>query len=175
MKIRICVTLMAASATLIAIVMGTTAHTNGVKIISDSRGEPSEGFNLSARIENKQFKLGEPIVLNLTIRNITKQVLYLTETNPYSDYQLIVKSERGERVRLTEFGQRSSNNKEDFRVIGVKVKPGEERHDSIEATRLYNMTVPGTYTMIARRVIRSRKGRESAEVVSNVVNVLVVR
>jgi hypothetical protein len=174
MNIRNIAALLATFAVMIVIVMGANTRTNDV-MDSTLSGEASEGFQLSAGIENKQFRIGEPIVLKLTIRNSTKQVLYLTETSPESDYKLLVKNEYGERVPLTEFGQRLLNNKEEFRVIGVKVKSGEERKDSIEVSRLHEMTVPGTYSITASRTVKNRNGKGWSEVVSNTINITIVR
>src|SRR5215475_1754923 len=56
------------------------------KSASDLGGEVSEGFQLSARLENTIVNLGEPIFLSLSIRNVTTDLLFLVDTYPEKDY-----------------------------------------------------------------------------------------
>jgi uncharacterized membrane protein len=172
MRLRNIIMLMTVFTITAIIFVGATIRTDGHKINKDSEGEETEGFRLSACVENKQFKAGEPVALKLTIRNVTDQTLYLIETFPEREYKIVVKNEAGESVPLTAAGVRLANG-DDSRVIGVKLEPKEARQDSIEVTKFYEMATPGTYSITASRTVKNRRGRGWSEAVSNIVKVTI--
>jgi hypothetical protein len=141
----------------------------------NKRRTMSIGFLLSAHLEKSRVKTHETVLIKLSIKNGSKSVLYLVETSPEKEYSLDVRDSRGESVKLTEAGQRLLENKDvDFRVIGVKVKPGAERLDAVDIGKFYDVSAPGTYQIKAIRKVKNPKAQVWTEVVSNTVTLTVV-
>src|SRR5262245_38164535 len=72
-----------------------------VKTSSSNLGADSNGFQLSAEIDRARFQLGAPILLKLTVKNVSRRTLKLNVTYPESDYNVIIKDEKGEIVPPT--------------------------------------------------------------------------
>jgi hypothetical protein len=141
---------------------------------SNPSGTPSEGFKLSAKAANSVVKQGEPILLKLSLKNITQSDLYIVETTSDQDYEIEVVNERGEYMSPTKRGQLLKGNPTLFtKVIGVKVAPGQERQVNIEVDQLHDMSARGTYTITAKRRVPKRGAGGTAEVISNKVQVKV--
>jgi hypothetical protein len=144
------------------------------QIAAQQWGEVSEGFQLSASLAKDQITSGEPVLLKLSIRNTSEKALYLEEIGAEKEYKIDIRRESGEPVRLAERGQQMMDNEgNDFMVVGVKIEPGHEQHDSIEISKLHEMTARGTYLITVRRKVRKLDRTGWTEVVSNTVRVKV--
>lgn len=107
----------------------------------------------AAYLEKKQLKVGEPLILRFSTKNVTKKPLYLLESNPETDYRLEIKDSNGEAVSLTEYGKHILSNAGQFRLIIVKVQPGEEVQDMMEVNKMFKIDTPGIYYISAKRGI----------------------
>jgi hypothetical protein len=172
MRIRTISFLMALSAMLI---LGTTPNSES-KTLQERWGKLLEGFRLSAHPWSVQAKVDQPVLLRLTIKNVTKRDLEVREALPRREYEIDVRNSRGETVPLTDFGQQLLENRWlGFRVRDIKVEPGEERQDTVDIAKLRDLSVPGTYYVKAKRRIKKRNGKGWGEVASNMVRVTIVK
>jgi len=139
-------------------------------------GQVSEGFQMSAVAVREVVGPGDPVVLELTIKNVSKRVLTLKETAPWRDYELSVKDEKGKVARLTKEGERLEKlrkDKEELKVIFVKLSPGQEIQHTLSVTDIYQMLPGSTYLVTAKRRIFNQRGTGVAEVVTNAVKIRV--
>jgi hypothetical protein len=137
-------------------------------------GAPSEGFRLSAMLGQEKLKLGEPLLLKLSLKNITKKELYVVETTADQDYEIEVTDEHGTRGTLTGKGRRLMQGIKVFtKVISVKVAPGQEQQVDIKLDEIYNLSAKGTYSVTAKRMIPKLDRNGSVEIVSNTVKVTI--
>jgi hypothetical protein len=139
-----------------------------------AEGSVCEGFQLSARVEPATVRLGEPIVLALSLKNTTRVNLYLASSGPEKDFLVDAKREDGQAVPLSEYGRKLLLNRGViFARFGVKAGPGQVLKYSLELNRIYDMSAGGTYLITVKRDIRTRNRRALTQVVSNTVKVVV--
>lgn len=137
-------------------------------------GDVSAGFQLMAHADKEQVNRGDAISIKITIKNSSREVLRLIETSAEKDYRIDIENQYGQQISLTEYGRhirKLANEGTDFRLVGVKLKPGEKRENVVDVSKLYDLTVPGTYRITVKRTVQA-KGREgTAEVVSNKIEI----
>ena len=106
------------------------------------------GVALILRIA-KTSLVEQPINLEISLRNETKSKL-IHGVNGYSDWNLVVKDERGETVPLTRFGQRwlvgSKINASSTRALA----PGASYSTTLNLARPFDLSVGGTYQVSVR-------------------------
>lgn len=172
MRTRTIIFLIAVSAILM---LGITPPLES-KTVPDEWGKLSEGFRLSAHLESVQVKVNQPVLLRLTIKNVTRKDLEVREVLPRREYEIEVKNSFGENVPLTPFGHQLSETWKGvtFRETDIKVGPGVERRDTVDIAKLRDLSVPGTYYVTAIRRVKKRSGKGWGEVVSNTVRVTIV-
>jgi uncharacterized protein (DUF58 family) len=131
-------------------------------------------FRLSASLEKSEVKSGEPISLELVLKNISKRRVHVIRTNYLSAYKIEVKDGGGNRVMPTELGKELLV--QSMFVSGripIYLDPGQELREKIDIGRIYDFGRPGTYTISAKRNVPKRNNNGSTEVVSNTVKVVV--
>lgn len=137
-------------------------------------GEPMAGYQVSAKPEKNAVQSAEPIVFQVTLKNVGQAVLiYALANKPVVEFS--VKDEKGQIMPLTRYGQdlfKPAAGTQVFRLIQVKLKPGEERTYRLLVNDMYDMTVPGDYTIVAKKTVSNGAGG-SVEVTSNAVKVTV--
>lgn len=177
MRIRTISFLMALSAMLL---VGMTPDSES-KTVQDAWGKPSEGFRLSAQLSSLQTKVDQPVLLRLTIKNVTKKDLEVHEALPRREFEINVKNSRGETVPLTDYGQQLYGKhlfvtrRLGFKSRDIKVAPGEERQETIDIAKLRDLSVPGTYYVKAMRRVKKQGGKGWGEVESNTVRVTIIK
>lgn len=132
-------------------------------------GQVSGGFQLSASLDKEWVGFCEPVVLHLTIKNVSGEALRLWETFPDHDFVLEVTDDRGTSAPLTRFGE-IARHAASFRRLLRTVDPGEECSYAILVNRVHDMTLPGIYSIMAKYV-EMGPWRERFEVVSNTVKI----
>ena len=133
------------------------------------------GFVLAAQAEKDVIGAGEPLNLRLNIKNISNTVRFIIQTSATEQYRLTVLDERGGPVRLTQYGENELQPRKDHLGQAVKtMKPGEESRDTIQVSKLYDMSSPGTYSITARRIVY-KDAKETGSVESNTVTIKVTR
>jgi hypothetical protein len=110
------------------------------------------GIKLHASLLKERFRVGEPIVLKLVLKNDTSQGLRLVSTG-LKDYKLDVRNEQGKLRPLTATGEALKRTDSISISKGrIGLGPGEEREEGeIVVTERFNLTVPGKYVIVVRR------------------------
>lgn len=156
------------------LLMGTTVHTKsrmrdlGRSVVSNDTAT-SEGFQLSLQSEKEAFLAEEPIVLNLTLRNISTEEGRVIGANPYQLYKFIVTDQKGVTMPLAEFGKHLAKEEGDFlgRAV-VTIGPEKEVREKIEINKIFIMDAPGVYSVTAKRIGICKREREGVgELTSN--------
>jgi hypothetical protein len=161
-------------AAVLNIPMPADSHNNGSANFVEKKVVYSTGFRISALAQANQHKAREPIPIEFLIQNVTKKTLTLVERFPERDYEIEAKNSRGELVKLTARGETLRNNKGIFRVVGIKVKPGEQRKDTIDVAQLYDLSVPGIYYVKATRWLQKLNSDSWVGVDSNTLTITIV-
>jgi hypothetical protein len=154
------------------------ANRNRVEV-SDKVAGNTTGFSLALRIKDNRVKRNQHVLVEFLIQNLTKRFLGLEETSPENEYEILVRNSQGQKVSPTERGRLVRSNKgQDFRVIGIKVKPGEQRSDMMDIARLYDLSAPGVYRVRATRSVKRLNSKLNydtwIEVKSNTLTVTIV-
>jgi hypothetical protein len=136
---------------------------------------PKEKLEISTQVDNDKtaFKIGEVIVINLTVKNNDDVELFVHQSCATLDYKLTVKDEYGQLVSLTKEGQRRTNR---YEMIcpskKVQIEPGKSKQDNINLTQLYDLSATGKYYVSVNR--SARKGEyEWINLESDVIEIVV--
>lgn len=174
MRIRKIVPLLVLGAAL-NIPMPARSHKSASSSLVEKKVVYPTGFRISALAQTNQLKAHQPIPIDFMIQNMTKKTLNLVETFPERDYEIEAKNSRGELAKLTARGETLRNNKSaSFRVVGLKVKAGEQRKDTIDVAQLYDLSAPGVYHLKATRRIQQLNSESWIAVESNTLTITVV-
>jgi hypothetical protein len=137
-------------------------------------GTPSEGFQLSARLDQEKLKLGEPVLLKLSLKNITRKDLNVVETSADQDYEIEVVDEHGTHAPLTEKGRRLTQYPRIYtKVVSVKVAAGQEQQVYINLNEIHDLNAKGIYSITAKRKVPKLDRSGSVDVVSNTVKLII--
>jgi hypothetical protein len=120
---------------------------------ADEFGPEVKGLRASVTLPRRTFRVDEPIVPEYVVKNVsrTDQVLY--HSGFWANHQVLVRDAAGREAVWTDEGQRRraafSPGGERGKNAPWALKPGEvdateARHD---LTRLYNLSLPGRYTV----------------------------
>lgn len=154
--------------------MRTFVATFTVLLVLSFLPNANGNFRLSASLEESEVKSGEPISLELVLKNISKRRVHVIRTNHLNAYRIEVKDSRGSRVMPTEHGKELLAQSMFLSGrIPIYLDPGEELREKIDIGRIYDFGPPGTYTIIARRNVPKRNNDGWTEVTSNKVKVVV--
>jgi len=102
-------------------------------------------------MEKKEFRVDEPLILKLSMRNVTRKALLAFESNPETDYLLDVTDVAGKPVALTEYGRQILSRAEEVRLVTFTLQPGEKRLSVVWVNKLFAVRSPGTYYITAKR------------------------
>jgi hypothetical protein len=136
----------------------------------------TEGFQLSAKAENELVKSGASATLRVRIKNVTKKDLYLAEAGIEKDYIVRIFSDTRRTIPLTEHGKVLQSTRGDvYMNLSLLIKPGEEREDVIDISKIYDMKAPGNYSVVLERKVGKLEGKGVAQAESNTVHIKVIR
>lgn len=135
----------------------------------------TEGFQLTAQVEQVNFMPAAPIVLTVTLKNTTDKTLSHLTSRPEIDYPIEVKNKKGEIMPLTRYGQRLKKSSKTFWSIGGSdLVPGEEVSNTFIVNRVFDMTDDDEYTITVTHPVPKLDGHGiTVNIVSNVVHLTV--
>jgi hypothetical protein len=135
--------------------------------------ETEDGIKLLATVTKEEFRVGDPILLKLVLKNDSKEELRLVSTG-LKDYKLDVRDESGKISPLTPTGETAKRSESVAISKGrLTFKPGEEHDEGeISVTDRFKLTAPGKYVIIARRPGLSTDGKPTT-IESNKVTVTI--
>lgn len=118
---------------------------------------------------------GSRVELKLTLTNTSPLQITIRDTNRWCDYGLEVRDSRGRPVPETAYkrGLECGSHVSVGRKVIQILKPGESYEDTMFINQLYDLTAPGTYFILASRVIPRELG--TGRVNSNMATVAIVR
>src|SRR5579885_6140 len=115
---------------------------------------PNPGIKLIIRADQPVFEIGKPVIIHVELVNESKGPLNLIEWwFPERNYELHVKDSGGKESVLTKWGREIRTDPIHGSTNRETLVPGEKHEDKEDLTRLYEITVPGEYTVEACRVI----------------------
>lgn len=134
-----------------------------------------QAFELTTQLDedNKTLKVGEQVLLILTIKNNSDEELFILESSTERDYKIEVKDEGGKIISLTDEGRRLTDPSAPvWRNFKSKVDPGKSKQSKINLAYLFDMSAKGKYFITAKRLAWKVDGtRLQSE--SNIIEVVV--
>jgi hypothetical protein len=145
----------------LALVIGALSWSKGAQEReSEQRSEEGVGIKLKASVPKEHFRVGEPIVLKLILKNDSSEELPLVSTG-LKDYKLDVRNEQGKLRPLTAAGE--ALKRTDSLSISkgrIALAPGEEHEEGeISVTERFKLTEPGKYVIVVKRPGLLRGGK----------------
>ena len=133
-------------------VQGSSARGTATPVLGD--------FSISLSVANGSVKLGSPMNITVTVTNTSKSDIGL-RSGPEPAYRFFhfILRQQDQELPKTAFHRalRGENLKEDPpRIVGgssimFTLEPGHSVNFTLDLQRLYNITKPGSYTLIAER------------------------
>jgi hypothetical protein len=128
---------------------------------------PPQWVVLDAELAKADFRPGEPVTLELTLRNASAEAISIWETTPTADFEIRITAPGGARVRLSEYGRNARIRSENGgRRETLTIKPGEKRRVVIDLGRAYDIREAGRYSLVATRTFFV-EGRDTLNEVSS--------
>lgn len=113
-------------------------------------------LQFTAKPVKEEVEVGQPVWVDLNIKNVSdKPVKFYYQREIDSEYSLMtVTDERGRPVPLTGYGRQACDRDplkagQSFR--GGTLKPGQEYQGRILVSRMFDMSLFGTYTIVVSR------------------------
>lgn len=154
---------------ILILVLASLVLTAGV--YAQEWGSVAEGFQLSIQLERELVRLPEPVIVSVTLKNISKETLSVLGSSSRQDYEIIVKDNQGVSIPLTKYGKILRDSAEEFQLVTLKVKSQEEIQVKLVINRICDITTSGTYFITVKRNVFRRNGKGMAEVISNTIKV----
>jgi hypothetical protein len=135
----------------------------------DSRDEvpakPSQRLRLTAEVEPKSAKPGEPVSLKLVLKNVSSAPVRVND-NLLAErtYELTTVYADGSEAPRTALGRRLLEERGGSSML-VILAPGEEIQSVLDITKLYDVRQPGTYYSRATRVVLPKTDAEIGQTV----------
>jgi len=129
-------------------------------------------FQLSAEAEKEIVRLGESVKVKVKLTNITDRRCLLTSINPLP-YKIIVKDDSGKLRPKTEYLEKLEKYGPSS-IFGQRAAPKEVFESNEIVNNLYDMSVPGTYSITFKRNVEAEPSGKRDEISSNTVKVKIV-
>ena len=125
-------------------------------------GAVEDGFQITARSDKAVYLPGDPVVVTVSIKNVTTKDLTLADTGWDSDFEFDVTHHGGE-APATKYGDQSHRkwvelqqiHRSDYgRGAGLLFRtlhPGEEKVYQFVVSRFQDMTLDGPYVIVVKR------------------------
>jgi len=173
---------------IIFLALATAAHEEQSPAPEEPSGEEPVGCKIEIGTRKRQYCLMEPIVLRLKIWNVSDKNVYVREQMAWEDWQFEIvrkgdtgpstSSEDGDAVHLTEYGRWKYGKLPSITRAGsvarIRLLPQEGRTFLVVVNQLYDMSLPGKYSIVAKRRIQP-VGEPSRLVRSNSLELIVSR
>jgi len=111
---------------------------------------------------------GEPIDLSLDLLNTTEATLYHRIFSPLEEYPLSVLNQKGQEIRLTRFGRLvlRSGMKTHIHDGPIEMSPKEHVVHMMPLSRMYDLSLPGEYSVQAKHEVLTPDWKALATVTS---------
>jgi hypothetical protein len=122
-------------------------------------GPNMKGLRMSARLERPRYRAGEPIVVDIVIKNTSKELVFLGfSAEDTASFEIVVSYTGGGltqagRMPLTKYGTWRFTPFDASKNIQISLKGGEERRYRFPLNRMYDMTLDGDYSIVVNRTV----------------------
>lgn len=114
---------------------------------------------VKAAIQSGTIKSGGSVMVELTVRNVSRVSVRLEEGSAYSDYRVFLTNAAGKEPPRTALGERMLTGEVSLlKNEQIDLQPGDELKTTINLNKIFLFT-PGTYSA---RFVRGRIWTESA-------------
>jgi hypothetical protein len=118
------------------------------------RHELSSRVQLVVEVHPSTSKTGEPVMLKLRLKNVSREVAEYAETSPEMDWDVVVLRENGSPAFRTPHGRRiTESERRAYRRVSRSLAPGEEASETLDITNIFDLTRGGKYFARASHVI----------------------
>ena len=160
---------------------GSVAHTadpqsgrTDAQVLSYNWGAVVAGYQLAAAVSNETFSGDEPVLIHVGVKNTTDHILALPNHYPHEkDFLLTVTDASGQSIPLTRFGHFVSTPTSERRVLAMSLGPHTEQDFVLNVSRMYDITMAGTYYLTVRHHVWVRNRSIAAEASSSTLKVTV--
>ena len=136
-------------------------------------GQTAEGFRVSATAKKEEIASGEPAILEIRTRNVSNSSLYLGDAGPERDYRVEIWGDTGKPILPTEHGKAVlEGGGRVYMNLSILMKPGQVHEDTLDISRLYDISTSGNYSITVSRKLGMLKGK-LIEAQSNPVHIRV--
>jgi hypothetical protein len=135
----------------------------------------SQPLSLSIAAPEQTVQIGSELKIKTTLTNLTNHVITLRDRIRACDYPVQVRDETGNLAPETDYQRHLKCNARftESRNILVVLKPQESRQDEIIINQLFDLSVPGTYSVQASRTIPKELGPEPIK--SNTITISITK
>jgi hypothetical protein len=129
---------------------------------------------LCVQLDKRQVKVGEPVLLRVEIRNVTKQELMLGEATPEVENRATITNRNGGIVKPTAKGKRLiSRGDWCCNPLKIMVGPGQVHSEALAIDKLFEVSATDTYSITVRRFVGKLDKSGVADLRSNTVTLKV--
>ncbi len=137
-------------------------------------GAITNGFQLSLQLGKHEYRLGDPIIATIFLKNVRKTPATLAAFGPTTDIKISVTYGDGKPVPRTRYGIEVDKSQEITASTPIVIESGKQFGYKIEVHTIFDMTAEGDYLITAKRQVPKESGKGVAEVMSNAVKVKIV-
>jgi hypothetical protein len=117
-------------------------------------GEPAEGQAISISTPQAPYAAGDVISLVIHFKNVGDKEIMTSLTVVLEMYDVTVLLPDGKNAPLTLYGKcHSSSNVRSGSAHGLPLKPGQIHSSQVVLSRIFDMTLPGKYTIFVERCV----------------------
>ena len=126
------------------------------------RASVNKGLEMSIQLDRTSTRVGEPVVLGVVIRNTKREEVSLgMSVHDQASFDIEVRYVGGGmtqagRMPLTKYGARRFSAFGAAKNIEIRLKGLEERRYRFPLSRMYDLTLSGTYSVKVNRLIPGR-------------------
>jgi hypothetical protein len=152
------------------LVYNSVCVASNVKTNDYSKSEIKLQLNLSLPQTHTQFKIGKPIVLSISVTNVSSELFYITDAYSQRDFKVVVKDVNGHELK----SKNPEAEEEEFRRQFLPLPSNEGRVFQIDLEKYCDILVVGKYKVVVSRSFTKLNGSPRIQASSNVLEIEVV-
>lgn len=138
-------------------------------------GDKEENLAMSLSVAKEAYRLGELIPLRISLKNFGSAPVPVVIRSPWSDYTLKIQYERRVNIEKTSYGLQMAETAAEGRRATRQLMPEEVITEDLELTQGYDMKLPGSYTIVASRIVyKNGETNQYATITSNELVVKII-
>lgn len=137
-------------------------------------GSVVEGFQLYLSTQKDTFALNDAILLEIELKNTTKQTLFVKDTSTQYDYEVEARNETQQEVSLTEKGKQLKEMLSNWQEISArfpKIEPEKTLRYTLDISGLYQFKPGETYLITVGRKVGKKDNTGKLKIMSNTIRI----